>query len=249
MVRGLDPPPDPLPRAGATVTWKRPPARAAGGRSPSRWAWCRVYHQGSHNPNGHSPRTFGPLARFDTHLPDAAGRPQVDPHRRSVLYVGADLATSMCEVFGELSEALVCPRWRVAVLEPVSAAGLRLFDLCKPGAALAIGALPALADAALPRALTQQWARAIYNQQPTAPRTPVTGVQYSSAYNGGRSLALWDCAGSVATVVDAGGAPADQPLSHPGIRARLEKQLLERRIAIKLVDPRDCPLCMPDPLP
>jgi RES domain len=104
-----------------------------------------------------------------------------------VLYVGVDLATSLCEVFGQTRGALLCPRWRVARLQPT--ASRVVFDLCSPGAAMAIGALPALADAQLPRTLTQEWARAIYEDQPAQRR--VTGIRYRSAYNGDYSLALW----------------------------------------------------------
>ncbi|MEE2056020.1 RES domain-containing protein [Rhodococcus artemisiae] len=56
---------------------------------------------------------------------------------------------------------------------------------------MAIGALPARASGNENRALTQQWARAIYGDQPAAAK--VAGVRYRSADFGGRALALWDC--------------------------------------------------------
>ena len=149
MVRPLAPPVRPLSSGGKSYYWSR------GSR---RWQWGRVYHREARTPRGDVARTFGPLARFDPHTPDP-GHPAVDPTGRSVLYVGDGLATSACEVFGEAGEALICPSWRVALLEPVTRQ--RLLDLVRPGSAMAIGALPTLGDGALPRSLTQQWARAI----------------------------------------------------------------------------------------
>jgi len=104
-----------------------------------------------------------------------------------VLYAGQDLATSACEVFGEAGEAQLCPAWRVALLRP--ARPLSLLDLTAPGSAMAIGALPSLAGGAYPRQLTQAWARAVYEDDPTG--SHVDGVRYRSAYNGGLALALW----------------------------------------------------------
>ena len=54
-----------------------------------------------------------------------------------------------------------------------------MYDLAAEGAAMAIGALPALSDANEARSLTQQWARAIYEDQPAGPET--TGIHYRSA--------------------------------------------------------------------
>jgi hypothetical protein len=55
-------------------------------------------------PRADAARSFGPLSRFDPHTPDPAHL-AVDPAGRSVLYVGDGLATSACEVFGEVGEA------------------------------------------------------------------------------------------------------------------------------------------------
>jgi hypothetical protein len=186
---------------------------------------------------GHTPRVYGPLARFDPHTPPP-GAPDVDPDGRTVLYAGVDLATSACEVFGETEDARVCPAWRVALLRPTNP--VWLFDLCAPGSALAIGALPALADADLSRPLTQEWARAIYEDDPIGAH--VTGVHYRSGYNGGEALALWDSSGLVETV-EVGGVVADLPLSHPDMIRRLFVVLAPRRIMINLIDAAACHLC------
>lgn len=231
MVRPLRPPVRPLPRGGKSYQWRAPRQH-----TPA-WQWCRVYHAGPNIPTGHSPRPFGPLARFDPHTPssDAAA---VDLGGRSVLYVGADLATSACEVFGEAAEAPLCESWRVALLRPTRQ--LTLFDLCAPGAAMEIGALPALADAALPRGLTQRWARAIYEDDPLGRH--VAGIRCRSAYNGGAALALWDCAGLVETVT-VGGTAGDVGLREPAMLERLMVALAPRRITINLLDKSGCRLC------
>jgi hypothetical protein len=164
------------------------------------------------------------------------------------LYVGVNLVTSMCEVFGETREALFCPRWRVAILQPTDAAGIDVFDLTIPGSAMAIGALPALADGALPRALTQQWARAVYEQQPTYPPTHAAGIRYRSAYNGDLALAIWDTAGGAAiTTVSAAGVAEDLPLNDPRIQFRVQTQLLKRRIDMRVIDSSACSFCDRDP--
>lgn len=233
MVKPLAPPTRPLPRGGATATWRW--------RTPSRgrpWGWCRVYHRDTRTARGDSPRFFGPLARFDPHTapPDALA---VDPAGRSVLYVGEDLATSACEVFGEAGEARLCPAWRVALLRPTRQQ--TLFDLTAPGAAMAIGALPSLADGAYGRELTQQWARALYEDDPTGRH--VDGVRYRSAYNGGLALALWDSAGKVAVLIDSDRVEQDFRLTRPEVLDRLEAALAARHIVVTMVASADCPRC------
>ena len=229
MVRPLAPPVRPLSSGGKSYFWAR------GGR---RWRWCRVYHRDTRTPRGDTARTFGPLARFDPHTPDPA-RPAVDPTGRSVLYVGDSMATSACEVFGEAGEALICPSWRIALLEPVTR--LRLLDLARPGSAMAIGALPTLSDGALPRSLTQQWARAIYEDHPLG--VPAAGIRYRSAYNAGIALALWDTTGKILVLVDDNGTDADVPLNHPGMLIRLKTVLLERQVVVRTIPRADCPRC------
>jgi len=156
-----------------------------------------------------------------------------------VLYVGDGLATSGCEVFGEAGEALICPSWRVALLEPVTR--LRLLDLVRPGSAMAIGALPTLGDGALPRSLTQEWARAVYEDHPLG--APAAGIRYRSAYNGGIALALWDTTGRIQILVDDNGTDADVALNHPGMLIRLKTLLMERQIVIRTIPRADCPRC------
>lgn len=231
MVKQLDPPQRPLPRAaGFRWTWAPRPDAA-------RWRWCRVYHRGTHTPDGMTFRQFGPLYRLDHH--HAATPPQLDSENRRVLYVGADLATSASEVFGEAGIAAICPRYRVSILAPTSP--LPVFDLTKAGAAMAIGALPTLANGNEARALTQQWARAIFEDQPAGPT--VRGVRYRTAYNFGTSLALWDCDDSVELVCDNAGRQQDYALDHPGIFGRFQVDMRKRRISVTTLPESDCALC------
>ena len=106
---------------------------------------------------------------------------------------------------------------------------------------MAIGALPTLADGALPRSLTQEWARAIYEDHPLG--APAAGIRYRSAHNGGIALALWDTAGRIRTLLDHNGTAADIPLTHPGMLIRLKTLLMERQIVIRTIDRGDCPRC------
>jgi RES domain len=111
MVRKLGPPSRPLPKAKQVWRWNPPQPSA-------RWWWCRVYHQGKYTPDGITFRRYGPTARFDHHQP--ADPPVVDTTGRRVLYVGEDLATSACEVFGDAGIAAICPNYRVAIIAPTT---------------------------------------------------------------------------------------------------------------------------------
>ena len=181
---------------------------------------------------------FGPLARFDHHTPPASD-PALDPDGRSVLYVGGDLVTSAAEVFGEAGEAALCPRWRVAILRPVRP--LRLLDLVVPGAAMAIGALPTLADGHHPRAVTQEWARAVYEDDPLGAH--LDGIRYRTAYDGGVALVLWDSGRLVEVVASSSGEVQDFPVSDPRILARTTAGLNRRRVVVRTCGPDECPRC------
>lgn len=231
MVRPLDPPTRPL--TGGTKpwtwTWRAPTATRP-------WQYCRIYHKGPHSPHGTAHRPYGPLYRFDPHTPDPAN-PELCPDGRTVLYVGADLATSASEVFGEAREAALCPRYRVALLRPTRR--IRLQDLISEGAAMSIGALPALSDGHLPRPHTQKWARAICEDQPSG---AVRGIVYRSAYNAARALALWNCEDSVETVVVRGRAQ-DYALSSPQMYGTMLTAMAERRIGVTLISSAQCRAC------
>jgi hypothetical protein len=139
-------------------------------------------------------------------------------------------------VFGQAQEAAICPAYRVALVRPVGR--LRLFDISAPGSAMAIGGLPALGNAPLPRSQTAEWARAIYEDDPLGQH--VDGIKYSSGYNNGRALAIWD---STAKIRLAPGVGTDMPLNDPGILGKLTVDLIHTRIAIREVSRKECANC------
>lgn len=235
MVKKLEPPTKrPLPKARYRWWWEPRP-------ETTRWRWCRVYHRSKHAPDGATFRGFGPRARLDHHHP--SDPPKVDPCGRRILYVGVDLATSASEVFGETGEARLCPRYRVSILAPTRR--LQMFDLTKAGSAQKIGALPSLTTGNEPRLLTQEWARAIYDDHPAGP--DVTGIRYRSAYNFDFSLALWDCDDGVEIVRDAYGTPQDMALLDPRVLTRFQEAMLDRSINVTTVSSAVCPECLKGP--
>jgi hypothetical protein len=144
----------------------------------------RVYHE---NPDsdGMSPRTFGPLARFDPHVRDSHQRPRTDPQGRSVLYLAANLATALAESYpGQWPEVSICPHARAAWMRP--AAPITLLDLTGEGA-LAIGAPGTLQWGDEPRRRTQRWGRRIYEQYHS-----LEGIRYQAAHQSGESVVLWE---------------------------------------------------------
>lgn len=231
MVRQLSSPKRPLPRGVYVWPWQPDP----GGRS---WQWCRVYHRSSHTPDGITFRRYGPLFRFDHH--HAADPPDIDPEDRRILYVGEDLATSACEVFGEAGVASVCPNYFVSIVSPTRE--LATFDLAGKGAAMAIGALPALADGNEKRSLTQEWARAIYEDRPAGRR--IVGIHYRSGYNGGSALALWDCDGDIEILRDALGLLQDLPLNDPRVFGRFQREMTSRHINVSTIPESACTICI-----
>jgi hypothetical protein len=162
------------------------------------------------------------LARLDHHTvqPPAPGDPHAaDPSRiptpwicpdgRTVLYVGANLRTAFSEVYTDLAKnAAVCAQMRIAIIRPSKP--LALLDIKSEGAAMLIDALPSLATGDYPRPRTQEWARAIYEDQPVPrSRRPIRGIYYQSAHAGGTALALMNTAGAVELIQDSRGVDQD----------------------------------------
>lgn len=209
-------------------------------REPSRqapWGWCRIYHQSPHTPDGVTHRSWGPLHRLDPHLPAASGEPGRCPDTRSVLYLAGNISTAVGEVFGDLTAAEVCPGYRIALLRPRRP--IDVLDLRGQGAAMAVGALPSLGAGNHERTLTQQWARAIYEDQPCP--VPIHGVYYPTAHSNGPALALWNTEGQVDTVRDRDGSPQDMALVDPRMWTRIVVAAVGMGLRASLV-PR-CPLC------
>lgn len=223
------------PLTGDALTWTWEPAPTP----QDAWGWCRIYHRSSRTPRAETFRSFGPLARFDHHTPDPDS-PGDDPGGRAVLYIAENLTAAACEVFGQAGVAALCPQWRVGIVAPDRA--LRVLDLVREGAAMRIGALPALAQGDVPRALSQQWARAIAEDRPAGDE--VTGIRYRTAYAAGIALALWDCEDAVHTVGPAG--VADLPLTDPRILARLRVGLAPLHLPVSVIGAGDCVRCVHD---
>jgi hypothetical protein len=154
-----------------------------------------------------------------------------------VLYVASNLMTALGEVFGDFPEALVCPRYRVALLRPVDA--IDVLDLHGQGAAMRIGALPSLATGAYPRTRTQEWARAINEDQPVA-GTTVHGVYYAAAHTSGPALALWNTESMVEGVEDRG-RPQDYALADVQMWGRVAVAAAKINLRPTLVSA--CPRC------
>ncbi len=117
-----------------------------------------------------------------------------------------------------------------------------MFDLARSGAAMTIGALPALADGKEARALTQEWARAIHEDQPAGPQP--TGIRYRSGYNHGFSLALWDCDQDIEILQGTGGQLQDFALNDPRVLRRLQVEMNQRHIHVATVPEGSCEQCI-----
>jgi RES domain len=196
--------------------------------------FARVWHLSDlpRDPLAH--RDSGPQHRFDPHARSHLD-PGPCPEGRGVLYLGRDLLTAAAEVFGdELSRVDVCPRWRVTLAS--SPRRLRLLDLTADGA-LRIGALPSLATADEPRALTQAWARAIWEDFPK-----LGGIRYPGAHQLGACLALWNRARAPEPFLVAG-RRHELSLHHPGIWRRLLVAFTAWNRALTVIPSEDCPRC------
>jgi RES domain len=222
---------------GTAWTWRwRAPTR----RRP--WAWCRIYHAGPHSPTALTHRRNGPRNRLDPHTLSPDGDPWDCPDGRSVLYVAGNLTTAVGEVYGDIRAAEVCPHARVALLRP--RVPVAVLDLRAQGAAMRIGALPSLATGAYPRARTQEWARAIHEDQPV-PGTTVRGVYYDAAHTNGPALALWNTEGDVELLSDSRGREQDYALSDPRVWPRVVTAAV--RIGMRADVVGACPQCPTDP--
>ncbi|NKT14616.1 RES domain-containing protein [Rhodococcus hoagii] len=230
MSKKLGPPDRPLPDADYQWTW----TPAAGARKP----WFRIYHRSAHTPDGVTFRSFGPMNRFDHHTPPITAK-AIAPEGRSVIYYAVDLATAACEVFGEEGFASVCSNFRVTLVRPVRE--IVTYDLARAGSAMAIGAVPALASGHEDRELTQQWAQAIYEDQPAA--TKVEGIHYRTAYRDNHSIALWDCPDAIEVARDATGQPLDIPLNSGRGRRLLLNALDGSGIPVSFIADDDCKQC------
>lgn len=104
---------------------------------------------------------------------------------------------------------------------------------------MAIGALPSLATGDYPRTRTQQWARAIFEDQPVD-GTTVRGVYYDAAHTNGPALALWNTDDDIETLIDHG-QDQDFALTDPRVWTRVSRDADAIRLRLQQV--ARCALC------
>jgi hypothetical protein len=195
-----------------------------------------VWHPQPEREKATDRRGYGPLGycRFDPHQPDRAGKPRIDPSGRSAIYLARELGTALAEVYGDVPSMIdICPRERAAVVAPAGRA--LLGDLTGPGL-MRVGAYVSLSAAAGPRRLSQEWARAIHDDQPW-----VCGLHYLSAHDNGECVVLWERAPPL-DLVGRAGLVLDLKLQHPALWPTVRARLAERGRSVRAVE--SCPRCL-----
>ena len=173
------PPPAPAVKGGAAWIWQSMSPATAGAATAQ--PWVRLFHSGIHCPSPDFRRLYGPIHRFDHHT-GRSSQPRSCSRGRTIIYLAQNLGTALAEVFGDETTATICPNYRVALLHV--AADCRLQDLTGTGT-IAIGALPSLCTGAVSRPRSQEWAQAIYRDEPAG--KPIDGVYYHSAHDEGKT--------------------------------------------------------------
>ena len=107
----------------------------------------------------------------------------------------------------------------------------------EPSGAMRIGALPMLGTGAVPRALSQEWARAIYEDYPDH-----HGVLYQGAHDSGDCVALWDRAPALRT---ADTYTPDVALQSPPVWQRLTVFLVGIGAGTRQIPHENCARCTP----
>jgi len=210
------------------------PVRPLRGGNHWRWhpqeRWLRIYHQDDLTPSADTRRMFGPLLRFDHHTPPFEA-PAPCPAGRTVVYAARTLRSCGGEVFGDASEATICPHFRAAVIRPARPVVVQ--DVQANGSML-IGALPALGTSDVPRVETQAWARAVYEDRPASPL--VAGIRYTSAHDEGAVVALWETSPRLVVVQDV-------PICDPAVFLRFSMAMREIEIEVSVVPADACVRC------
>jgi len=177
---------------------------------PDSLVW-RLYFRASRHPTTWQQfRRWGPSdARFDHHLPDAAGAGQLQ--ERSILYAAQAIATCVAEVFQatRVVDRKADGPWLVGFL---TRREVRLLDLTGP-LCTHIGASTAIGSGS--RARARRWSQALYTAFPEA-----DGIAYASSMNGhAEAYALYErCRDALPPV------PSEhQPLDSPAIELPLDR--------------------------
>lgn len=244
MVRELASPRRPLGGCDQTWTWLALEDFPDAG-DENQNVWLRVFHQGDRCRTPTTRRGYGPLYRFDHHstpfddpAADRSGAKvpaRLCPEGRSIIYLARSLPTALAEVFDDLGHAAICPFYRVAALRVTKAC--QVLDLTGSGC-VQLGALPSLGSGSEPRPLTQRWARAIYEDDPTG--SPIGGILYRSAHDYGHCLALFDRCPEL----------MEETAGHPSggirlvdIKPRVQQAMMGIRIPYREIDSKACTRC------
>jgi len=198
-------------------------------------AWIRIYHHDFFTPSALHRRTFGPLHRFDHHLPSHV-EPGVCPDGRSVTYLAENLRAAASEVFGDLDPFRVCPNWKLARLRTSKA--LQVQDLTEAGG-MALGTGPWLGSSPpkfVKRSYSQEWARKIYDD------TSLDGIRYTGSHDEGACVVLWDRAPELELVRN-GTVAYDSPLQEPEIWNDVITAYAETSRSLDTIGVADCQLC------
>lgn len=228
MVVPLDPPARPI--SGGTST------TIDATEGPLR----RIYHMDQRSPSGIFRRSYGPTERFDHHTPKPL--PAEDPDGRAVIYLAREIGVCGAEVFGDVKEANICPQYRAVAALPNHPTEIQ--DLVGAGV-MALGALAGLGTGDVSRRLSQEWARAVYEDDPAG--HPVDGVRYLGAHDGQEAIALWERAPALDVIQHPGGMVADAALSHPPLWRRFTVEMRSRGIVVRRIQSSQCVRCQTVP--
>ncbi|WP_370512243.1 hypothetical protein [Skermania sp. ID1734] len=103
-------------------------------------------------------------------------------------YVAGNLTTAVGEAFGAFPTATICPNYRLHSSIRRARCRARPLQSTKRDANRRI---PSLATGDYLRGRTQEWARAIYEDQPVA-RRHIHGIYYVAAHSIEPALAVWN---------------------------------------------------------
>lgn len=198
----------------------------------------RLFHSDSYSGDAEDFRHFGPVSRYDHHLP-VMGKTSKSPDR-STLYMARDIGVAIAEVFGDKRVVRACPQWRVARLE--LRAALQTLDLTSTNV-MHTGAFASIIG--LGRKQSQRWARKVYELRPD-----IHGITYVGSHDYGDCHVLFDRANEMdpngaVSVIEVSGAQEVYKLARlPALqRSEVQTALEKRRMKIVNVSKDDCEVC------
>lgn len=206
----------------------------------------RVFHRDVYCAKAEDFRHFGPVARYDHHLPGPAGEPEKSA-TRSCVYLAETPGTALAEVFGDDRVVDACPNWMVARVEVTNQ--VPLLDLTDSNVMLA-GAYASIL--ALDREHSQEWARKAYTA-----RSDICGIAYVGSHDYGRCYVLWDRAKRkrpnrdiIRTKSAPNGSRFEYSLDRvlesqaaTALSSELQRALTDRKLTWRSISARQCSMC------